>query len=736
MSAFLGVLGESSVRTIVIAFTTVCVLRAMRVKSPAIRHSAWTGVLLAMLCLPFFSPWAPRVAIPVLPTHSVPLPQRLRSSIEPAAQVPDSRILAIEPAPLDISPLPASKYSRIANQAAPRLAAYRVAGILYLAGFCFLAFRLLAGTLLLRRLARGASGDGRILYSPQCTAPMTVGLFRARVLLPAESMDWDPSKLDAVLTHEMEHLRRRDPLIEWLALLNRSINWFNPLAWWLCCKLSALSEQVCDDAVLAQGHDSSAYAGHLLEFARVVKRRGSLVTVLGSSLNGSTLAHRIRRILNSGVSPAISPIRLVLVTAVWAVVAITPLFFELSPVHAAPPHSATVASPPEMPAPETRSTQSTFPIPQSGTVVPPDKALYETGKELFRQRQFIKARLAFQSLISSDPNSSLADSAYLAIADSYYEEGGAENLRNAEEQYRNFIEFFPRSPRAEDASMRIISINMKAMRSENGRLSNITGYVVNEAGKPIRGVSISAFEKAAVPMASVGSTSSDEQGYFTLRGIPLENKIEIHFAGEGLKPFVYDEPDPFSNPLRITMREISLNLQERQLGEIYAGYTLADLELKGSFPFDSEKLTNAFAIKKGEPFDVRLIKKTLEQIQQLFFNLGYIDFTYIPELDVNQNEKTVSCSIFLVPGKQYFVSKINISGIGSDEDGKEIISALRAAGLEEKTVFSSGLLEKAIKSLNELLDTKNLTLKDYELKRSSNVSGTVEINIRLQSKSL
>ncbi len=480
-----------------------------------------------------------------------------------------------------------------------------IAGILYLAGFFVLAFRLLAGTLLSRRLAHGACGDGQILHSPQCTVPMTVGLFRARVFLPAESKDWDPEKLDAVLIHEKEHMRRRDPLVEWIALLNRSLYWFNPLAWWLCRKLSALAEQACDEAVLTRGHDSGVYAGHLLEFARSVKQKSSLITVRGASLQGSTLAHRIRRILNSSVSPAISPARLVLVTTFWAAAALVPLLFELSPVHAAPPPAEPVApswpaaAPPETAGPQSQRGQSTASIVRSE--VPPEKVLYETGVEYFRQRQFIKARLAFQTLINTYPNSSLAAPAYSAIADSFYEEGGAENLKQAEEQYKDFIVFFPTHPKAEDAYMKIITAEIEGMRSDgvlyrgdalrtkaliekfisaypnsssrpiaqkmlddlnrelaDQRISNITGYIVNEAGKPIRGVSISAFEKAAAGLIPVGSASSDEQGYFILRGMPLDNKIEIHFDGESLVPFVYDGPDLFSGPLRITMRELRI----------------------------------------------------------------------------------------------------------------------------------------------------------------------------------
>jgi hypothetical protein len=57
---------ESAARAIVIAAATALVLWIMRVKSAAIRHRAWMGVLVTMLLLPFISAWAPRIAIPLL----------------------------------------------------------------------------------------------------------------------------------------------------------------------------------------------------------------------------------------------------------------------------------------------------------------------------------------------------------------------------------------------------------------------------------------------------------------------------------------------------------------------------------------------------------------------------------------------------------------------------------------------------------------------------------------------
>lgn len=49
-----------------------------------------------------------------------------------------------------------------------------------------------------------------------------------------------------MLTHEREHVRRRDPLVRWLALLNRCVFWFHPLAWWLERPRAAQPSPYCD----------------------------------------------------------------------------------------------------------------------------------------------------------------------------------------------------------------------------------------------------------------------------------------------------------------------------------------------------------------------------------------------------------------------------------------------------------------------------------------------------------
>src|SRR6476660_5325341 len=103
-------------------------------------------------------------------------------------------------------------------------------------GFSLLGVYLLGASALLLRLAIGTVRANR-LTSASCVVPVTVGLLRPRVILPDSSRGWPQAQLDAVLAHEGEHLRRRDPLFQWLALLNRALFWFHPLAWWLERKL-------------------------------------------------------------------------------------------------------------------------------------------------------------------------------------------------------------------------------------------------------------------------------------------------------------------------------------------------------------------------------------------------------------------------------------------------------------------------------------------------------------------
>ncbi len=319
MEALFGVLLESSVRALIVTVAVAGSLLALKVRSPRILHRAWTAVLISMLLLPLVSLSTPKINLKVLPPlRSVPqtIPK------PPNGMLPVPGMNAATPQP----PLASSAGKQTEYRPSP----YEIAFGIYAAVLCAFLARLLVGMVLAIRLLRCATGTGRVLQSAQCRVPLTVGLFRPRILLPLGSGNWSRLKLAAVLDHEHEHLRRRDPLTEWIATLNRCIYWFHPLAWWLCRKLAALAEQACDEAVLARGHEPASYAELLVDLARSANRSGILVTVRGSAIDGGTLAVRIRRILALRGSAEMSRVRATVLVGICSAAILVPSFVSLA----------------------------------------------------------------------------------------------------------------------------------------------------------------------------------------------------------------------------------------------------------------------------------------------------------------------------------------------------------------------------------------------------------------------
>jgi outer membrane protein assembly factor BamD len=94
----------------------------------------------------------------------------------------------------------------------------------------------------------------------------------------------------------------------------------------------------------------------------------------------------------------------------------------------------------------------------------PDTQLFESGMTYLEKSQFIKARLSFQTLINTYPDSEFTPASFLAIADSYYDEGGSSNLLQAEAQYKDFLIFYPTHEMADDAQLKVAAINYKLMK--------------------------------------------------------------------------------------------------------------------------------------------------------------------------------------------------------------------------------------------------------------------------------
>jgi len=93
----------------------------------------------------------------------------------------------------------------------------------------------------------------------------------------------------------------------------------------------------------------------------------------------------------------------------------------------------------------------------------PDKVLFDRAMDAMKHNRFDVARLSLQTLINTYPDSEFIARAKLAIADSWYAEGGSTSLAQAEIEYKDFETFFPNMPEAAEAQLKIANIHYQEM---------------------------------------------------------------------------------------------------------------------------------------------------------------------------------------------------------------------------------------------------------------------------------
>jgi uncharacterized protein (TIGR03435 family) len=276
---------ECSIRAALMIAATAVVLFVLRIRSAAARHVVWSGVMLLMMLLPVCVAWGPKASLPVA--------SPLAPWDPPVIRVAHGVSVTIAPRAVAASP-GGVRWTRQEWLAA-----------IYLLGFATLLLRLAIGTARASALMRRARREHGQLTSAACAAPVTLGWLRPIVVLPQYWPAWPKSQLDAVMAHEQAHVQRRDPLFQWLALFNRAVFWFHPLAWWMERRISALAEEACDAAVLARGIDPRDYSEYLLDIARSVMGAGARVDLVAAAMPGSSLTPRIRKILTGTVATGV-----------------------------------------------------------------------------------------------------------------------------------------------------------------------------------------------------------------------------------------------------------------------------------------------------------------------------------------------------------------------------------------------------------------------------------------------
>src|SRR5260221_2478349 len=93
----------------------------------------------------------------------------------------------------------------------------------------------------------------------------------------------------------------------------------------------------------------------------------------------------------------------------------------------------------------------------------PDKVLFDRAMDAMKHNRFDVSRMTLQTLINTYPDSEFIARAKLAVADSWYAEGGSTAMQQAEIEYKDFRTFFPNMPEAAEAQLKVANIHYQEM---------------------------------------------------------------------------------------------------------------------------------------------------------------------------------------------------------------------------------------------------------------------------------
>jgi TonB family protein len=301
-------LGEALWRSTALLIGGAFLLRLSKCQSAAFRHRLLLGVFALLAVLPALSAILPAIPFPFW-----------KPVVSETASVTVRQVSAT---PVDM------------QRAHPPV----WPNVLWLLGFTVTLAPALTGTFSVFRIMRSArkfdadalrnvlsdskeeSPAAPIFLSHALSVPMTCGLFRPRIVLPANAREWPSSRLRVVLSHELSHIRRRDVAAQVFAHLIAAVWWFQPGIWVLRRKLRIESEMACDAEAVRNGVKPSDYASELLAIARSLGTETRLSScAIGMSVR--PLEIRLRAVLTPP-SVASNPVRTLALPTLLAAFAI------------------------------------------------------------------------------------------------------------------------------------------------------------------------------------------------------------------------------------------------------------------------------------------------------------------------------------------------------------------------------------------------------------------------------
>jgi probable HAF family extracellular repeat protein len=303
------------------AYGLALVLKGNR---PAVRYRLWMAV-----SLKFLVPFGLLVSLgrqiewssPAVEQHPA-LISALEGFSEPFASEPPAASTSMAPQPLaSVRPSSPAIDSRL-----PMI----VVGV-WLCGAIVTLFLWLREWFRIRRFLRDAvpvdlhlpGMPVPVMMTASTAEPGIVGILRPVLLLPKGLLErLSPAQIDAVVSHELCHVRRRDNLFASIHMIVETVFWFHPLVWWIERRLVEERERACDEEVLQRGGEPEAYAEGILNVCKFYKE-SALVCVSGVA--GADLRKRVEDIMTNRIANKLSLARMALLFLAAVAVFVGPI---------------------------------------------------------------------------------------------------------------------------------------------------------------------------------------------------------------------------------------------------------------------------------------------------------------------------------------------------------------------------------------------------------------------------
>jgi beta-lactamase regulating signal transducer with metallopeptidase domain len=284
---------EIGLKSLCLATVGLAALALLKRASAATRHLMLTIVLVGLCALPVMTALAPAWRIPFLRVVKSAPPREEAVSLQSTPSFQSERRISPDQMILDAW---ISISAVLTVLVLWRLIRLRVMEQ---------QFQMAEGSTLSGAVAGICRESGMrvlLLQSDESATPMTWGLSRPVLLMPASATEWSQERLRAVVLHELAHIRRKDWIVSLGAEFACAWLWFNPLVWLLRKRIEIESESAADDQVLEAGISAPNYAAHLVDVLKELKAFPKAATTAQAFGRPGKLDRRIRAILEESRS--------------------------------------------------------------------------------------------------------------------------------------------------------------------------------------------------------------------------------------------------------------------------------------------------------------------------------------------------------------------------------------------------------------------------------------------------